>query len=355
MKILFVDDRIDGHHLSYFRGLTDKMKWDKVIINSEEVTNIGCKQYVTDLWPTKNIIGYLRFIAYIKKVAKEENVDIIHFLTMDSFTRFFGIGLLSLHNYKMIGTYHKVRLDFLHRIGLKMISHRLNTVVVHSEFLGKTLCDNKIKNYIPIEYPCFHKCSFTSVEAKRYFGIKNSYPVIGCIGGTRIDKGIDILLDAINKIDVKYNLLVSGKPEYFSKEYIEEHSSGVENKILNLHFLSEEEYDASIAASDFIVVPYRRMFNGASGPLGEGVYNGKTIIGSNYGNIGYLISQYHLGYTFECENSDSLVETLELALTHIYPFDDKYKEYQGMLDPINFRNKYHNLYRDTMNHVDKDY
>lgn len=84
--------------------------------------------------------------------------------------------------------------------------------------------------------------------------------------------------------------------------------------ILNLKWLSREEYIDSIVASDYIILPYTREFNGASGPLAEGVVANKVIIGSNYGSLGKIITENELGYTFEVENSEDLANVIDNAL-----------------------------------------
>lgn len=54
--------------------------------------------------------------------------------------------------------------------------------------------------------------------------------------------------------------------------------------------MTDREFAEVIAASDIIALPYRKKFNGASGPLVEGVYLGKCIIGPNHGNLGKLFA-----------------------------------------------------------------
>lgn len=60
-------------------------------------------------------------------------------------------------------------------------------------------------------------------------------------------------------------------------------------------FLSEEEFAYASEAADIIVLPYRKIFSGASGPLGEGVWKRKCIVGPMEGNLGYTDKKVSFG------------------------------------------------------------
>ena len=111
-----------------------------------------------------------------------------------------------------------------------------------------------------------------------------------------------------------------------------------------LKFLSDEEFQYALNATDIITIPYRKVFNGASGPLGEGVYLEKCIIGPCHGNLGDTIEKNHLGYTFLSEDVNSLAETLNKALKTEFKPDEKYKEYKNSLDVESFLKSYAELY-----------
>ena len=62
------------------------------------------------------------------------------------------------------------------------------------------------------------------------------------LGGTRYDKGIDILLNALKDVQDNFKLIIAGKEEFFSREYIEKKIESYRSKVeLNLKFLSNEE------------------------------------------------------------------------------------------------------------------
>ena len=61
----------------------------------------------------------------------------------------------------------------------------------------------------------------------------------------------------------------------------------------------------AINACDYIVLPYRYSFDGASGPLVDGVIADKIIIGANHGSLGNLINNNNLLEINSCVNGST--------------------------------------------------
>ena len=98
---------------------------------------------------------------------------------------------------------------------------------------------------------------------------------------------------------------------------------------MNLRYLSEEELVSAAQAADIVALPYRRSFDGASGPLGIGAALGKVIVGPGHGSVGETIRENHLGHVFEAENARALAKVLDDALSDGFAADDHYQAYQG--------------------------
>ena len=112
-----------------------------------------------------------------------------------------------------------------------------------------------------------------------------------------------------------------------------------------LQYLTDEQFAMCLNACDKVVLPYRRCFNGASGPLGEGVRFGKQIIGPEHGSIGGIITKNHLGSTFVTEDPADLAAVIDTALQRQFVCDDVYAAYQQGLDPKFFTQIYMGIYR----------
>ncbi|MDD6213315.1 MAG: glycosyltransferase, partial [Clostridiales bacterium] len=169
------------------------------------------------------------------------------------------------------------------------------------------------------------------------------------LGGTRWDKGLDILLDALADIKVPFHLLIAGKAQFFTREEIEKRVAPyAENVTMLLEFLSDEKFSLCLSAADIVVLPYRKQFDGASGPLGEGVWRNKMIVGANHGSLGQIISDNHLGMVFESENVQSLSSVLNKALTVEFCRDEVYVRYRGRMNPERFQKEYGQLYAEVI-------
>lgn len=347
MKVLFVDISTSGHHLTYLSALALQKDIEPVLVLPEKV-DMDCKQYVVAR--DKHTLSAMNaWLKNVLLVAQKEKPDIIHFLYGDIFYRFFGFGLGQFKKFKTVVTLHWVKTGFVERISTKMLCTKMDRVVVHSEYIRQVLQSYGVKNAVHIEYPQFNELKIPKEDACQYFGLEKDVPVIACIGNTRYDKGLDILLEALKRVNAPFRLLIAGKAEAFDEDYIAQHIAGYEERVTRcLYFLSDEELSNALCASDLIVLPYRKKFDGASGPLGEGVALGKCIVGPNHGTLGYTIEQNHLGYTFESENADDLAHTLDIALQEKFYRDEVYSSYKNSLRVDYFKDKYQRVYHDLM-------
>lgn len=346
MKIMYVEIATTGHRIPYIKALTEDPSNEVVVLLPERVETLTCKQIVcrSDV-KNRSFSTHKEWISEILKAAKEESPDVIHFLTGDVFYKFFGFGLNKLKKYNPILTFHSVKTSFLQKISLRVISGLARNLVFHSEFMKNQAESFGIKNAVHIEYPVFGGKSCDKNEAKGYFNLKTDIPVIGCVGGTRYDKGLDILLESLKTVKEPFQLLVAGKEEHFVEAFIKEETATYsENVHLALKFLSDEELMYAMNATDIVVLPYRKMFNGASGPLGEGVALCKCIVGPDHGNLRDTIEKNHLGFTFESENTTSLSAVLSDALKNKFIPDEDYVNYKNLLSVSAFKEGYNKLY-----------
>lgn len=314
MTVYLVDNSYDGHHEIYQKTLNS--------IHNTIILNKICNLHDVKRNPIKAYKERRNFINYINDNTKE---DIVHFLYIDSLYKCPFISKKLKKNKKYIGTLHWIPKDLFRIFLLKKFSEKMEYIVVHSEFLKKQLEDKGIKNIKCIDYPSFIKCN----------NLKDSNHkdkiIISCLGGTRLDKGLDILLESfkyLNNIykdklefnicgieqDIKYNdIIIAAKENNIKITY--------KNK-----FLTDDEYEDEIIKSDVILLPYKKIFSGNSGPMTDGVYANKYILGPNEGNLGYLINKYNLGMTFEQENPIDLANKISLLVNENLHRNSEYRE-----------------------------
>lgn len=355
MKVLFIDTAGDGHHDSYINGIVNNIQnCEFVAIYPKKISCIA-KVYELKLDLTnKSLSNYVKFLSLVKRVIKLEKPDVVHFLYGDYLYRFFGIGLGRIYKkQRFVITYHHIRRGFLLDLSIKRLFGHSTVGVVHTESLKQDLNDMSIENVALINYPSFNKISEKSKEEIRDFlGIKSDAKVISSLGATRYDKGVDILLDALKKVKGDFTFLLAGKPTDFDENFIKEKISDYSESVkLIPRFLSDEEMADFMKMSDIIVLPYRFIFDGASGPLVEAVVNEKCIIGPNHGSLGQIIEKNNLGLTFKTENSESLAQIIDIALKDKFVLTDNYNEFKKCLTPNGFGKKYEEIYRNREDEI----
>lgn len=347
MKVVFIDTSVSGHHAAYICALENIPDSAEAIL-PEQIGNLHIRQVECILKnsPKRKLTDFLKWVRAVRQIVDREQPDIVHFLMGDDFYRFFGAGLGLFSKYKVVITLHWMRSGLAGRLSTKCIALQSDRIVVHSDYILQKLRSYGIRNTDHIEYPQFGTTFYTTEEARAAWNLRQKIPVVVAIGNTRYDKGLDILLDALEKVKRPFQLLIAGNTTYFGEEYIKEKIRPYsENVRLYLKYLSDEELASAVCAADIIALPYRKKFDGASGPLGDGVVHSKMIVGPNHGTLGYTIKKHHLGATFETENVDSLAEVLNHALEETWKPDRQYHEYQKMLSPEYFRKKYFELYQ----------
>ena len=348
MKVLLVDTAVSGHHVSYLKALISNENCEFVICVPKKISGIETKQMEikNSNFGSRNFIQYYKWIKEIQSAANAEKPDIIQFLYGDIFYRYFGLGLSKFKKYKTVVTFHQIRNSFLRNISIKAISKKINTGIVHTEELLKKLNSLYINNAKHIEYPHFNDINYINKEfALKYLGLSDKTPVLLALGGTRYDKGLDILLEALKYADKPFQLIIAGQEQYFDKSFIENKIETYKDNVrLLLKFLSDEEFSICINACDFIVLPYRKIFTGASGPLGEGVWLRKTIIGPNHGSLGDIITKNNIGITFTSEDSYMLSKVINDQLNKKYEWNDIAENYRLTLSVYKFKNDYQVIY-----------
>lgn len=352
MKILYVETKMDGHHRNYIEFLAKIWKTDEVyaVLPVNEKIGFMKKDHIFNIdFKNMDIKKYIHWMIELKKVIKNIDPDIVHFVYGDDLYRYCALGMkMVCREAKIVFTCHQIRRSKLRDFSFRCIGKQSDAIVVHTTKLERDLKDIDLTNIFHIEYPQFRQGVLINQEnALKKLGINNQgKKVLLSLGGTREDKGLDILLEALKQVDVPFYFIIAGKEEKFDQKFImKEIETYKENVFLLLKFLSDEELELCLNAADIIVLPYRKKFDGASGPLGEGVWYYKQIIGADHKSLGCIIRENHLGETFEAENVESLTEELKTTLLSEWKPDEIYRNYRSTLNPGIFQKCYQELYK----------
>ena len=366
MKVLLIDGGIEGHFEIYRNTIIENIHADyTLILPVEDSTQYKVADNVKKVAIPEFSYHALSFTNYrialqkLKVLVEKEKPDLIHFLAGDYLNLFMGYGMSFLRKYYTIATYHHVTIDYdrkwyelFMRLSMRRVSGMLDEIVVHSDYLCSLLKRQGIKNGVVVNYPSFLKTSTDKVEEIKcppeLEGIHISEKVILSLGATRRDKGLDILLKALQNVSSPFHIIIAGKEQDITIDEIRSLTASYSGQVtMIMRYISDSEMSFLIQHCDIVAVPYRRQFNGASGPMIDGVAYGKWIIGPDCGEIGNTISKYHVGEVFKAENIEDLSKKIQKLVLCNTEYDDVAKEYIEKLSSQRFVEKYRRSYKKT--------
>lgn len=348
MKILLCEAAADGHRRIYMENLA-ALPFEVFCIGPENV-GVPADHYIP--WDAEDKLrepkNYKKWCALIAKCVKEHGIDLVHLLDGDTVMRHMG-RRLAFGKARLVITYHHFFGGLLRRISYRLMTRRA-TAVAHTESIVKNLKAAGVRRVKCIPYPSFEFEKTASADPKTcraFFGIPDDTPVIGIVGALTAYKNILPFLSAMQGCTANFRILICGAESSVSAEQIEEAISPYRARVHTLlRRLTDEEYRAGIVASDIIFSLYGPEFDGASGPLIDGVCAKKMILASSHGSLGELARGSHLGYTADATSPADMQAAAERAIADCrsFSYDGAANTYRESLDPRLFAKAYQSLY-----------
>lgn len=289
-----------------------------------------------------------------KQISREQSgPSVAHFLTAD---KFYPLPLLcspEKKDLKVLATVHHFPNDKFRQRLLKNFGKRITSYIVMSDHTANRFRAIGIDNVTVIPFPAFYRhAEFMPKEYLREkFGIGMDKIVISALGGTRKEKGLDILLESFKYLpaETKKKLLVNiaGQEMTVNRPMIEKlaRENGIDIR-LDLRILEEDEFCQNVAITDIMAIPYRRSFvSAASGPMCEAVNLGIPCVVCNHGSFGDYTAEHKIGLPFESEDPKSLAEALQKMVDKQYELDPSLI---GTLSLEEFIRKHNELYNSVL-------
>lgn len=276
---------------------------------------------------TRNISLISDIAAYfeLKKLIFGINPDIVHLNS--SKAGFLGsVAAKSAKIPKIIYTAHgfvfnepmnPVKL-WLYKKAEILSSKRINKIICVSEYDRTTGIKAGINadKLITIHNGIDTDIKFLSKDdARKALREKNNGLWIGCIANFYHTKGLDILIQAMTKIDAQLTIIGDGILRAKLEEQIK--NLGLEKKIILLG--SIENASRYLLAFDLFVLPSRK--EGLSYTLLEAAATGIPIVATKVGGTPEIIKDNINGYLAEPSNSEDLAQKINHALVN--PLDSK--------------------------------
>jgi len=258
------------------------------------------------------LTGFLKIFFHLRK---DDNLSVLHLHWLKfSVFDFFILSLIrSFTNSRLIFTVHNV-LPHEHtgidRFFYPLIYKKIDAFTFHSKSSYNRLLHElniQVENFefIPhYGYKVGDLPAQTNVNSLLFFGTIRDY------------KGLDVLLDACNKLSrkLKWNLNIYGKPEINLDDL---KTFAVQNNLserIEWHtgWIEEEKIGEIFQSHDIVLLPYKEIDN--SGLLHLAMSYGKPVIASRLGSLMDLIKDEENGILFEANNSDDLARCISKLL-----------------------------------------
>lgn len=229
----------------------------------------------------------------------------------------------------------------------------IDAYVVMSEQVKNDLMRiDKSKPFVFLPHPLFDNFGLPqpSAEARKKLGIGQSDKVILFFGLIREYKGLDLLLKAIAKLDVRamnIKLIVAGE-FYDKKEKYTTliHVHKLENFVsLEDHFIPNDKVTTYMSAADVLVQPYRHATQSGVTPLA--MHFNLPMIVTNVGGLKDMVQDGKTGLVVQPSVdalADGLIEYFKLGKIHFqenipefkkqFTWDKMYKGILGLYETI---------------------
>lgn len=350
MKILLCERSFLGHRKKYMEWLFG-IEGIKFYCFAPENFGVPEDRFFRYDRNVRSFIDYFWWIKTILRIVKREKIDIVHFLDGDSMMRFMGLGFSAIRGTKVVVTYHHFYSGMARKLSYHIMSGGKNKIpVVHTDNVRKQFESIGLAKATVCEYPAFDYGSISGrepAECRKYFNIPQNVPVIGIVGGMSDYKNIIPFLEVMQECKEDFHILLCGNG---TDSFIEQAKSAVEsyadNVTINIRRLSDDEYEMAIMASDIVYCLYNHSFDGASGPLTDGVCADKMILSCAHGSLGSIVTENHLGFTAECTDTDEVLRQTSEALrqTKSFVYDEIAAAYRKSLMPEYFQQTYRRIY-----------
>jgi glycosyltransferase involved in cell wall biosynthesis len=239
--------------------------------------------------------------------------------------------------------------------GLWGLARRGVNVVVHSARAEAALRRAGVRSVHTIDYPSVADQSRVSPgdreRMRAYLGVPREARLLLCFGGTRHDKGVDLAIAALAGTAPDIHLLVAGLEQDFDRDTLlalaQRH--GVSKRLLlQLGHVPAADVAPIFAAADALLLPYRPVFTGQSGPLTIAGALGVPVIAADVPVLAETVAAYEIGGTFEAGN----VTALQTVLRGEWPRtdDEATQRFMTATDPLRFAARCVELYESSHSH-----
>lgn len=197
-------------------------------------------------------------------------------------------------------------------------------LVVHSRDAQARLARFGLSHVHAVDYPSAVAEVAVNVEARACerarLGVDDGVKVLLCFGGTRYDKGVDLAIAALADADPDVRLLIAGAEQDFDRSALLALAArfAVEDRLLlRLGHVADSDVVRLFSAVDAVLLPYRGLFSGQSGPMVTAGSLGVPIIASDAAILAETVTRFDIGRVFRADDRKALAAAMRGDLPRV--------------------------------------
>lgn len=283
-----------------------------------------------------------RALAFVACRLRHQDFDVVHFLDAEAVTLELilniiatkserRINVLTVHSLTEISTAPEGLMRsgyrWLYRLALrKLVARDLSGVVVLSEAVRADMVNllrigassvSRIR-VVPLGMDESHATPDRHAARLR-LKLPQTEPIFLLLGHLRKDKRVDLAIEAFSGLPCGY-MVIAGEVFDLDSSLVGQWIGNYlcREKIRSeLHYLSELRIGDYLAAADVVLLPYSASFKGQSGILTQACSYGRSVIVSETGGLGEIVSREGMGLVVAPDDAAALREGMLrfLALT----------------------------------------
>lgn len=228
-----------------------------------------------------------------------------------------GIKLVwTVHNLKR----HEKTFRALEARFTEKLANRSNRVIVHCQNAAKemqrkfrTIRENQISIIPHGHFSEYYANNLTTEAARKKLNIDASKLTFLFLGELRYYKGIFDLIETFKFLnDPRLQLIIAGRPHNHNiAREISQKVKAVTNIRTNLNYVSDDDMQVYINASDIMVFPYRDIFT--SGGIFLGISFGKPIIAPKSGCITDTLGETN-NFLYDPHSKNGLLKAIKASV-----------------------------------------
>lgn len=261
-------------------------------------------------WGVDRARTYLERHRRREEVLRQAHYDLVHLLFINRFTdaavlrrRRNCVMVISVHDVLP----HRSRSQSLERQLLSYEYRRTDHIVVHHEWVR-----DRLHQLFPRTAPV-HVVPLQVPPPRPSSTVEDQEPFVLCFGTLRENKGIDVLLQAMERTRGDWRLVIAGRGDGAIEARVRQAAARDGRILAEIGWVTPERKSELYRQASMVVLPYTG-FESQSAVLHDAYGHGVPVIATDVGALGPSVREDRTGWVVDTRDADMLARALDLAM-----------------------------------------